>query len=140
MIINSAIDIPTLILMLSSSVADRADLSVSDRKRILSKASEALEINSLKKIYKFKIMYKLFYPWKSETIDFYKYISVYMQNHCGGGGGGYSNYGLKLVILELYVLRMGLTLYLFVFVEGVDDEFHHTVDLRLEYMFLRLFP
>lgn len=80
MIINSAIDVPTLILMLSSSVADRADLSVSDRKRILSKASEALEINSLKKIYKFKIMYKLFYPWKSETIDFYKYISVYMQN------------------------------------------------------------
>lgn len=80
MIINSAIDIPTLILMLSSSVADRADLSVSDRKRILSKASEALEINSLKKIYKFKIMYKLFYLWKSETIDFYKYISVYMQN------------------------------------------------------------
>lgn len=80
MIINSAIDIPTLILMLSSSVADRADLSVSDRKRILSKASEALEINSLKKIYKFKLMYQLCYPWKSETIDFYKYISVYMQN------------------------------------------------------------
>lgn len=74
MIINSAIDIPTLILMLSSSVADRADLSVSDRKRILSKASEALEINSLKKIYKFKIMYKLFNPWNNRFLQVHRCI------------------------------------------------------------------
>ena len=39
-----------LILMVSSSVALRADLSVRERKRILSRASEALEINSLRKI------------------------------------------------------------------------------------------
>lgn len=39
-----------LILMDSSSVALRADLSVSERNRILSKASEALDINSRRKI------------------------------------------------------------------------------------------
>lgn len=38
------------ILMDSSSVAERADLSNRERNRILSKASEALEISSLKKI------------------------------------------------------------------------------------------
>lgn len=42
----------TLILIESSSVALRADLSVRDRKRILSRASEAFEINSLRNIYK----------------------------------------------------------------------------------------
>lgn len=40
----------TFTLMDSSSVASKADLSVNDIKRILSKASEALEINSRKKI------------------------------------------------------------------------------------------
>ena len=53
---NVLVCVHTLILILSSSVADRADLSVSDRKRILSKASDALEINSLKKIYNWKLM------------------------------------------------------------------------------------
>ena len=42
--------IPTLILTDNSSIADNAFLSVSERNRILSSASEALEINSLKKI------------------------------------------------------------------------------------------
>lgn len=61
MIINFVIDIFILILMLSFFVVDRVDLFVSDRKRILFKALEVLEINFFKKIYKFKIMYKLFY-------------------------------------------------------------------------------
>lgn len=43
------------------------------------------------------------------------------------------------MIFELYVLRMGLIFYFFVFVEGVDDEFYYTVDFRLEYMFFRFF-
>lgn len=78
MIINFVIDIFILILMLSFFVVDRVDLFVSDRKWILFKVLEVLEINFFKKIYKFKIMYKLFYFWKLEIIDFYKYISVYM--------------------------------------------------------------
>ena len=41
-----------LILMDSSSVAARADLSVRLKNLILSKASDELEISSLKKIYK----------------------------------------------------------------------------------------
>lgn len=61
MIIYFVIDIFILILMLSFFVVDRVDLFVSDRKRILFKALEVLEINFFKKIYKFKIMYKLFY-------------------------------------------------------------------------------
>lgn len=61
MIINFVIDIFILILMLSFFVVDRVDLFVSDRKRILFKVLEVLEINFFKKIYKFKIMYKLFY-------------------------------------------------------------------------------
>lgn len=61
MIINFVIDIFILILMLSFFVVDRVDLFVSDRKRILFKALEVLEINFFKKICKFKIMYKLFY-------------------------------------------------------------------------------
>lgn len=61
MIINFVIDIFILILMLSFFVVDRVDLFVSDRKWILFKALEVLEINFFKKIYKFKIMYKLFY-------------------------------------------------------------------------------
>lgn len=61
MIINFVIDIFILILMLSFFVVDRVDLFVSDRKRILFKALEVLEINFFKKIYKFKIIYKLFY-------------------------------------------------------------------------------
>lgn len=40
----------TLIRMTSSSVADRADLSVNDRNLILSSASDALDINSRKNI------------------------------------------------------------------------------------------
>lgn len=40
----------TLILILSSSVADKASGSVRLMNRILSKASEALDINSLRKI------------------------------------------------------------------------------------------
>lgn len=43
-----------LILIDSSSVAARADLSVSDKNLILSNASEELEISSLKKIWKKK--------------------------------------------------------------------------------------
>lgn len=39
-----------LILMVSSSVAARADLSVRERKRILSNASDAFEISSRRKI------------------------------------------------------------------------------------------
>lgn len=61
MIINFVIDIFILILMLSFFVVDRVDLFVSDRKWILFKVLEVLEINFFKKIYKFKIMYKLFY-------------------------------------------------------------------------------
>lgn len=41
----------TLILIVSSSFPARASSLVRDSKRILSKASEALEINSLRKIY-----------------------------------------------------------------------------------------
>ena len=43
-----------LILMLNSSVELNTDLSVNDKSLILSKASEALEINSLKKTWKNK--------------------------------------------------------------------------------------
>ena len=43
-----------LILIDNSSVAARADLSVSDKNLILSNASEELEISSLKKIWKKK--------------------------------------------------------------------------------------
>ena len=43
-----------LILMLNSSVELNTDLSVNDKSLILSKASDALEINSLKKTWKNK--------------------------------------------------------------------------------------
>lgn len=44
------LNVQTLILMESSSVADKALGSVRDRRRILSRASDAFEINSLKNI------------------------------------------------------------------------------------------
>ena len=47
---------PTLILTESSSVALKAVLSVKDMKRILSRASDAFEISSRRKIYKTKLL------------------------------------------------------------------------------------
>lgn len=44
------LSLSALILIDISSVAASADLSVKDKKRILSNASDALEINSLRKI------------------------------------------------------------------------------------------
>ena len=55
----------TLIFIDSSSVADSALLSVNDRKRILSKASEAFEINSLKKIWGLEECQIYFSPFSS---------------------------------------------------------------------------
>jgi len=43
--------------MESSSVASKTDLSVSDRSRILSSASEAFEIISLRKIWNQKVTF-----------------------------------------------------------------------------------
>ena len=47
---KTLLSLSALILIDISSVASNADLSVRERKRILSKASEAFEINSLRKI------------------------------------------------------------------------------------------
>lgn len=53
----------TFILIFSSSVAAKAFLSVREMKRILSSASEAFEISSLKKI------------WKDENINYAFFVS-----------------------------------------------------------------
>ena len=49
---HKAVIKPTLILIFKSSVAASAFLSVNDKNRILSRASEALEINSRRNICK----------------------------------------------------------------------------------------
>ena len=49
-ICSALLSLSALILMESSSVVLRAALSVRERKRILSKASDALDMSSLRKI------------------------------------------------------------------------------------------
>ena len=67
-----------LILIDSSSVAARADLSVSDKNLILSNASEELEISSLKKIWKKK---KIISTSDYYQVSFYFWLKIMLRTN-----------------------------------------------------------